>query len=128
VTNAVNLRTWWVRKSERRWVRFRERRGFAELAQQFSDAVDAVVQLYGGMREAAAAVHATGYGPVEAQITRWGQRTLVHWCQHDRNLRFEDMMADSREQQWLLRAPHDWHQKLLADTAAVLELPAHAAE
>jgi hypothetical protein len=27
VTNAVNLRTWWVRKSERRWVRFRERRG-----------------------------------------------------------------------------------------------------
>jgi hypothetical protein len=29
VTNAINLRTCWVRKSERRWVRFRERRGGA---------------------------------------------------------------------------------------------------
>jgi hypothetical protein len=101
---------------------------FAQLAQEFSDRIDDVVRLYGEMREASAALHATGYGPAEAQITRWGQRTIVHRCQHDRNLRFEDMMADGRERQWLMRAPHDWHQKLLADTAAVFELPAQAAE
>jgi hypothetical protein len=101
---------------------------FAQIAQQFSDAVDAVVQLYGELREASAAVHATGYGPAEAQITRWGQRLIVYRCQSDRLLRFEDLMVDGRERVWLERAPRDWMEKLMDDTARVLEPSAQAAE
>jgi hypothetical protein len=101
---------------------------FGRIAQQFSDAVDAVVQLYSEMREAAANLHATKYGPAEAQITRWGQRLIVYRCQGDRNLRFEDMMADGRERQWLVSAPKDWLDKLTADTEAVLGPAAQAAE
>jgi hypothetical protein len=101
---------------------------FAHLAQEFSDRIDDVVRLYGELREASAALHATGYGPVEAQITRWGQRLIVYRCQHDRNLRFEDMMADGRERAWLVSAPKDWFEKLMADTGAVLGPAAEAAE
>jgi hypothetical protein len=101
---------------------------FGKLAQEFSDTIDQMVQLYGELREAAAALRQTGYGPVEAQITRWGQRLIVYRCQHDRNLRFEDMMADGRERVWLERAPRDWWSKLQADTAAVLGPTAEAAE
>jgi hypothetical protein len=101
---------------------------FGRIAQQFSDAIDAVVQLYGELREAAAAVHATNYAPNERMVARWGQRLIVFRCQHDRNLRFEDLMVDSNEQRWLVSAPRDWLTKLTADTAAVLEPPAQAAE
>jgi hypothetical protein len=101
---------------------------FAQLAQDFSDRVNDVVRLFGELRAVSATVHQTGYGPAEAQIARWGQRLIVYRCQHDRNLRFEDMMADGRERQWLVSAPRDWFDKLMADTGAVLGPAAEAAE
>jgi hypothetical protein len=101
---------------------------FARIAQEFSDRIDDVVRLYNEMREASAAIVTTGFGPGERQIARWGQRLLVFRCQGDRNLRLEDAMCDGREREWLMRAPHDWHAKLLADTAPLLEPPAQAAE
>jgi hypothetical protein len=113
------------RRAEEARERFNE---FGRIAQQFSDAIDAVVQLYGELREAAAALRATGFGPAEAQITRWGQRLVVFRCQHDRLLRFEDLMVDANEKRWLVSAPKDWLTKLQADTARVLEPPAQAAE
>jgi hypothetical protein len=101
---------------------------FARVAQAYSDQIDGLVQLYGELCEASRLLHQTGYGPNERKITRWGQRLIVYRCQHDRNLRFEDMMADGREREWLIRSPHDWHAKLIADTAAVLGPTAQAAE
>jgi hypothetical protein len=70
---------------------------FGKLAQEFSDRIDDVVRLFGALREASAAVHETGYGPNERQTTRWAQRLIVFRCQHDRNLKFEDLMVDGRE-------------------------------
>jgi hypothetical protein len=113
------------RRAELARERFAE---FARVAQAFSDQIDGLVRLYGELREEAAAVHETGYGPGERQIARWGQRLIVFKAQHDRNLKFEDLMVDGREREWLVRSPHDWHAKLLADTAAALEPPPQAAE
>jgi hypothetical protein len=87
-----------------------------------------VVRLYNEMREVSAAIATTGFGPNERQIARWGQRLIVYRCQDDRNLKFEDMMADGRERQWLASAPRDWMTKLVADTEAVLGTSAQAAE
>jgi hypothetical protein len=93
---------------------------FGNLAQQFSDSVDHMVGLYGELREAAASVHETGFGPNERMVARWAQRLVVFRAQGDRNLKFEDPMCDGRERQWLISAPKDWLAKLQADTATVL--------
>jgi hypothetical protein len=93
---------------------------FARVAQAYSDQIDGLVQLFGELQAAAVAMHQTNFGPGERQVLRWAQRTLVFRCQHDRNLRFEDAMADGRERMWLQTAPHDWLTKLQGDTAAVL--------
>jgi hypothetical protein len=102
---------------------------FGNLAQQFSDTIDSLIEFYGQMREVSAAIAATGFGPNERQIARWGQRLIILKTQGDRNLRFEDLMVDTNERQWLISAPKDWLDKLTADTAVVLEpKPAQAAE
>ncbi len=87
----------------------------------FKVAVHTMFDAYQAARKSLVPLRDTGFGPQEAQITRWAQRYIVWVCQHDRTLQMEDMMADSREKQWLQRAPHDWLAKIAADTGKILD-------
>jgi hypothetical protein len=101
---------------------------FARVAQAYSDQIDGLVQLYGELQEAARLVHETHFGPNERQVLHWAQRLVCFKCQDDRNLRFQDPLADGRERRWLISAPKDWYEKLMNDTAPLIEPAAQAAE